>query len=480
MSAKMSLRFRLNVCITLSFLATLLIGSLLVIGYARRDVAEETHSTANLALGLVQVAFASAGPDSDPLNRILLHLSQLEKTRHLHIDFVGPDGAIDKGLPAAGVMHKPDAPEWFVQLVKPPPLQLRRTVNNDYGVPTQIIIEADPADEIREIWKEARAMLFLLLAFCLLSNGLVFVVLGRSLRPVHDIIDALDRVEKGHYQSRLPSSGTVELDAIAGRFNHMVVTLERSRRQNRQLAQQSLAIQEQERRHLAHELHDELGQSISAIKALAVSIGQRSAVAPAPAANTGQASVADSARTIADTSQRVYDVVRNMMRRLRPVILDELGLVPALQAVIDDWNEGHEEVFCRFRSEGDLSALNDEIKINVYRIVQEALTNVAKHAHAGAVDIDIRRQSAAEQDGKDVLLLHIADDGSGMDPEKQSWGLGLLGMRERCEAMNGRFELQSQPGKGLSIDMRLPVEPPDKPDTVNTAMNTDERNRHAG
>jgi two-component system sensor histidine kinase UhpB len=183
--------------------------------------------------------------------------------------------------------------------------------------------------------------------------------------------------------------------------------------------------------------------------------------------------VSDSARTIADTSQRVYDVVRNMMRRLRPVILDELGLVPALQTVIDDWNEGHEEAFCRFRSDGDLSTLNDEIKINVYRIVQEALTNVTKHARATAVDIEIRRRIGPS--GADELLLHIADDGAGMDTEKRSWGLGLLGMRERCEALNGSFTLQSRPGEGLEIDVCLPL---NQAATIGT--NDDERHGRAG
>jgi two-component system sensor histidine kinase UhpB len=318
---------------------------------------------------------------------------------------------------------------------------------DSYGL--QVVIEADPADEISEAWKEARAVLGLLVAFCLLANGLIYFTLGRSLKPIDSILKALDNIERGDYKSRLPSIGLPELDVIVAKFNHMAEVLERSRAQNRVLAQKSLAIQEQERRYLAHELHDELGQSVSAIKALAVSIGQRA---------SNQPEIAQSTRTIVETSQRIYDVVRGMMRRLRPVILDELGLVPALQNVIDEWNDRHEEAFCRLDVEGALDRLTDEAKINVFRIVQEALTNIAKHARATKVEVSLRR-TVRDIDGlRDVLDIAIADNGIGFETQRITPGLGLLGMRERTEALNGRFELQTSPGTGVRIRITLPIE----------------------
>jgi glucose-6-phosphate-specific signal transduction histidine kinase len=229
----------------------------------------------------------------------------------------------------------------------------------------------------------------------------------------------------------------------------MAEVLERSRAQNQLLAQKSLAIQEQERRYLAHELHDELGQSISAIKALAVSIGQRA---------NAQADIAASAQTITDTSQRIYDVVRGMMRRLRPVILDELGLVPALQTIIDEWNDRHAEAFCRFSTEGDLRSLGDDVQINVYRILQEALTNVGKHARASEVNIALRRTAHHGTPARDRLELQITDNGIGFDTTATKAGLGLLGMRERVEALNGCFDLQSAPQRGVTLNITVPLE----------------------
>lgn len=444
----MSLRFRLNLLITFMLLLILTAGAMVVIQQARRAVAEETNSTANLTLNLLEVALAQSRSEEDPVQAVLAQIGKFEQTRHLHIAVTGADGRPLRGYPHVEIMHQADAPDWFARLVRPPPLELRREVDRAGRPPMEILIETDPADEIREAWKEARALLGLLLAFCLLCNGLIYVTIGRSLRPISAILKALDDIEQGDYRTRLPGIGLPELDVITHKFNRMAEVLERSREQNRSLAQKSLAIQEQERRYLARELHDELGQSISAIKALAVSIGQRA---------QGQTNLSDSARTIAETSQHVYDVVRGMMRRLRPVVLDELGLVPSLRSVVDDWNGRHEETFCRFDAEGDFSDLSDELQINVYRIVQEALTNIARHARATDADIRLKRVPANSGARRETLELSIVDNGVGMAVDAERPGLGLLGIRERADALGGHYELHTGAGRGVTLRIALPL-----------------------
>ncbi|MBM2830821.1 MAG: putative methanol utilization control sensor protein moxY [Gammaproteobacteria bacterium] len=232
----------------------------------------------------------------------------------------------------------------------------------------------------------------------------------------------------------------------------MAEVLERSREENRFLTQRSLAIQENERRNLAYELHDELGQSITAIKAVAVSIEQQS--------SDSRGSIVDSAEAIKKVSNRMYDVARNMMRRLRPPILDELGLITALQDMIDDWNTRHQDTFCCFSFEGKLNDLGEEISISLYRIVQESLTNTVKHAHASNVDIKISLLDSSEgtemSNGKCVELV-IQDNGMGFDIKTTRRGLGLLGMRERAEALNGTFSLTSRPGNGVRIRIVMPL-----------------------
>jgi len=130
-------------------------------------------------------------------------------------------------------------------------------------------------------------------------------------------------------------------------------------------------------------------------------------------------------------------------------MLDALGLADALQEQVRQWRRHFPDIDCDLRIEGALAALPDPINIGLYRIVQEALTNVARHARASRVAIHLHRTD----DG--ALRVGVTDNGVGFDPEAQSDGLGLAGMRERVVALGGAFALDSAPGKGVSIEVRL-------------------------
>jgi signal transduction histidine kinase len=151
----------------------------------------------------------------------------------------------------------------------------------------------------------------------------------------------------------------------------------------------------------------------------------------------------------------MYDQVRSMMARLRPSILDELGLVSALGSMIDDWNTHHEDLFCSFEHLGAVPTLSADGAINVFRIVQEALTNVARHAQAATVSVRLRTERRA-------CLLDIEDDGCGYDPATVRRGHGLLGIDERVRAMGGRLSLATAPGRGTKFSIVIPLsESPD-------------------
>jgi signal transduction histidine kinase len=209
--------------------------------------------------------------------------------------------------------------------------------------------------------------------------------------------------------------------------------------ENRRLSQRSIQVQEEERRHLARELHDELGQSLNAIKVDAVNIRDRS---------QPETDVRQSAQAIIDVSSQVYEVVRGLMQRLRPVALDELGLRSAVQYSVDQWQRRHPGVQCIFDVDGDIDNLGEELNITLYRLVQECLTNVAKHASATRVSVEIQRTGAE-------LGVTFRDDGRGFDPGQRNRGLGLVGLRERVEALGGKFTLESVPGHGASIGAQI-------------------------
>ena len=211
--------------------------------------------------------------------------------------------------------------------------------------------------------------------------------------------------------------------------------------ENRMLSQRSMQVQEEERRNLARELHDELGQSINAIKVDAVNIRDHSQAQP---------DIHTSAVAIIEVSNQVYDVVRSLMQRLRPVALDDLGLRSAVQYGVEQWQRRHAGVRCKFDAQGELDGLSEKVNITLYRLVQECLTNVAKHADAGRVSIALKR------DG-DRVRFDFEDDGKGFDPSERKQGLGLIGLRERVESLDGKFELVSAPGSGVRIKAVIPA-----------------------
>jgi two-component system sensor histidine kinase UhpB len=211
---------------------------------------------------------------------------------------------------------------------------------------------------------------------------------------------------------------------------------------NRELARQLIGVQESERRALARELHDDLGQACSAIRVETAFIRHCNG-----GAHAGIAAAAERAEAEA---QRLYEQVRDMLRRLRPVELDALGLLAALQALCEAW-EARSGVACSFHHEGLATALGDAVDITVYRVTQEALSNVMRHAMASSVRV--RLQCSTQE-----LVLTVHDDGCGVDPgASPTRGLGLLGASERAAALGGRLHIESTPGAGLRLELQLPL-----------------------
>lgn len=222
--------------------------------------------------------------------------------------------------------------------------------------------------------------------------------------------------------------------------------------QNRLLTQRMFSLQESERRHLARELHDELGQWLTAIQAEAEAICSSSGAEREPKIHA-------SAQAISKSAAEVQSVIRRILHRLRPSLLDELGLAESLQELAIQWRQHHPKIVCDLELEGNLDGLPESFDITLYRLVQEALTNIANHAQASHVKVSLRRVPG-EASAPEHLLLTVQDDGIGMDAGEPVKGLGMLGMRERVITSGGEFMSHSTPGKGVRIEIRLPLVAP--------------------
>lgn len=220
-------------------------------------------------------------------------------------------------------------------------------------------------------------------------------------------------------------------------------------RESRLLAQHMSEVQESERRHLARELHDELGQCLTAIKTDAVLIRNRT--------ETSEPKLFTSAQAIIDVASHIYDVVHNMITRLRPSPLDDLGLLPTLQESITAWQQRQPQINFSLEATGKLDHLNEAMNMTVFRVVQEAITNAVRHAAASSIKIIVKNEQ--DESGQDKITIEINDDGKGMEIHDfhSDVDFGLLGMRERAQSLGGQFNLESSLGNGVKIQITIPL-----------------------
>jgi two-component system sensor histidine kinase UhpB len=215
---------------------------------------------------------------------------------------------------------------------------------------------------------------------------------------------------------------------------------------NRRLAQEYVRLQEAEQKRLARELHDELGQYLNVIKLDAVAIRDGQLV--------DSASLRERAEAIVANGNHVHAALTSLIRQLRPVGLDELGLGAALEHCVDTWRPRLPGVQLSLDLVGELADLSEALTLTVYRVIQEGLNNIAKHARAAHVTLEVCRLAAA---GHDVITVRVADDGVGFEATAPTQGLGLIGMRERVAALTGRLEVKNAPGGGFELLARIPV-----------------------
>ena len=572
----MSLRFRINLVITLVIVAFVIATGNLLIEETRRSIREEMEAGTRITAQLLETVIANTRPniEDSPHNQILLSfLQRVGRVRANEIRLYDENEKLLYTSPPPVYKRGRWAPQWFTDLVRPQLSDYRLNLSNG-----SVVITPDASRSVLDAWDDLKQFFWLILGFFVLVNVIVFWLLGRSLRPVEKILGGLSLMEKGRFETRLPLFGSPEFDSIGQVFNRMAQTLEESLAENRRLAlvakqssdaiiihdlegrisfwnpaaermfgyrmedivgrsatllttpereaevqenldtvkrrvliemietqrvtkdgrvvdvalsaaplvdpvsdevigeicsmrditehklaqqaelelvqnrQLTRAIQsrlEEERRSIARELHDELGQCVTAIKTIGTAISNRTQeTAPDVHAN---------ALTIVSVASHIYDVVHGIIRQLRPTALDHLGLSETLKDSVSAWRERHPDIACELRLEGAIEGMGETINITVYRIVQECLTNVARHAVATRSDIHVTRSNDPQRG--DVVKVAVRDNGKGFaqQREREATRFGLIGMRERVQALDGEFRIDSRPGEGVTVTAIIPV-----------------------
>ena len=439
----MSLKFRLNLLITLLSLAFILVVGSILVNDTRTSIRERVEAASRVTVQLLDTVIISSAlnPEYGQTDRVLQSfLQSLGYVRSSHIVLYDISGNVLYTSPPSTYKADVQAPKWFEKMVQPPVETVERQIR--YGT---LVVSSSAAGSIREAWSGFRQLMWVGLFFFVLLNLMVYALLSHSLRPIKPILTSINRMERGDLSTRLPTFTLPEFNRIGHSLNRMAESLamERQLEENRQLTQLIQTHIEDERRSLARELHDELGQYVTAIKTFAVAIANK--------AKDKSPDIAANAQTIVGAANQIYEGMHSIIRQLRPGALDNLGLSETLRDAMHYWQTLHANVRFELKLNGQLDDLGESLNINVYRIVQESINNALKHAQAKSIEVSLTLL-------ENELQLLIKDDGVGMNLASvdQSQHFGLLGIRERVQGFHGSFSLLSEPNRGTAIHINIP------------------------
>jgi len=451
-------RWQLMLSISAISIGAVLFSVLLAVFDARERVEVEVSSSMEIAHQLVNDAVrrvASGAPKSDLLEVIPEQLKYIRHARVFATDRLGdllqvaPDENAAKAIP-----HPERAPHWFADLVGPKvgTRQIRVMLGADrVGA---IVIAGEPRDELAEVWEEVTRRAMIWLGITVVMLALLYVVLGRLLSPLVALAEGMHELEDGRYGARLADPPMHELASIASRFNTLAEALEKSRAENSRLYHNLIAVQENERREIANELHDEAGPCLFGITANAASIDRLATQAADKQTDAIKTRVAE----IHSITERLKAINRDLLRNLRPVELGRVSLEELIGSLVAGFARRHPE--CTFSCTfGEVvRSYGEDIDLTVFRCVQEALTNAMKHGSASRVDIEIgtQRSLAGSATSECVLQVAIRDNGSGI-AAGATLGIGITAMRERVHSLGGSSAIDSSPA-GTTISLRIPLQ----------------------
>ncbi|HVZ03937.1 sensor histidine kinase [Hyphomicrobium sp.] len=372
---------------------------------------------------------------------------------------ISPGVCVTFGLPGAD-RHKlcsqvealgPTAPGWFAAtylslLGADKPVAQPLSIHDESA--GLIVTNADPDATLRRAWREISTVVNVAI---MLAAGIAFLaalMIGHALMPARAIITALKKLEEGQLSLRLGKFKSTEFNHIANAVNRLAGTLRQTNSERMALTARLFQVQEEERRSIARDLHDEFGQALTATTALATVIETN--------APPDRPDIAQDARAIAKTQQRMMGALRTTLVRLRSQSIEEVGLEASLRQLITDFNaQSKSGTVFRLQMTGRLAELQKRVAIDLYRIVQECLTNASKHGRPTEVSVHLEHRVFRDPH----IALTIEDDGGGdISRIHTSSGHGILGVRERLAGLGGSLSIANAQ-RGIRIFAMVPLGP---------------------
>ena len=402
----MTLRARINLII--ASLMLVVVGTLTVVDLlgTRNAVREEISASHRIATQLVREVLEHYGQGN--AGQLVQFLTRVGRVRSNDMTLYAADGQVLYRSPPSAYKQGRDAPGWYARLVIPDLQPVELPV---FG--GSLVIRSNASRAVLDGWDDMKAQMLGTLVLLLAVNLLVFAIVGRCLQPLSDVRAVLDRMGQGDYAVRLPRLPGAEAQSMGEAVNRLGAAIETNRAASLQAAQAEARLAaergfvqelqsriEAERRDLAASLHDEMGQSVTAVRTLAHTLVQRCGAAPG-----GDPAARRAGELLLRTTDGLYDAMHALIPRLRPPALDALGLSAAVADLVQGLRIQHPGIAFELNlpDAPDL-ALPEPLQIGAYRIVQEALTNVLRHAQATRVQVGlVRREHALHL----LSLIHI-------------------------------------------------------------------------
>lgn len=446
----MYLRTRLLLGIAIVTLVALAISIVVPLTSVREDVSRETESSTQLARLLHDVYRDSyeAADLSAARTAVTATIRGSEPLRHVKIELIDSAGGVLAVSPTDVVQGGE-----LARMLLPSESNVTLTYSLLYhGEPLgQLRVVSNPLSEIDEIEQRVFRDLALLALTIVAMAVSIYYMVRRGLMPVEQIQAALTRLEAGDLDTRLPRFRLRDMDEISQRFNHCAAAMQEAAGQRRELTRRLIDVEEDERKRLARELHDELGQSLTAIKVDAAYIAREAAgIAP---------KIEACARGVEKITSGIMEIIRGMLARLRPHGLETVGLRDTVQELVNGWQMRVADKFrCTLRFAGPVNSLPADLNITVYRLIQECLTNAVRYSRARVIDIHLTVETGAPDEAPQRVALSVQESELAAEgPRTSTSGSGLLGMRERVQSHGGELRVDIAHSGGLSLQAWMPV-----------------------
>ena len=449
---KFSLRARINLLLALVLTLGLAANIARLVLEAGPRVQAEDQSVVRLAREFIDtiVTGLNEAPDAEArLNQIVHDLNRL---RHVSITRQGE--AVEIAGTGANTGDSPEGrspPAWFVALVHPEKTAVNVPISIK-GKPGSLLITSHPNDEVAEIWDGIVTQLLIGTVIAIVLFLITTRVVSRALAPIRTLSEAMTKIEAGGYDTRVKPDGPPELVAICDKLNHLAATLGNAVDDKRRLAERVVSLQDVERKEIARELHDEFGPYLFALRAHASALTR---IADGKAPNVEATRKHGSA--ILEQVNALQQSNRRVLEKLRPAGLTELGLREALGALLRLWGESHPDVAIETAISPSLGETGETADLTIYRTIQEALTNVFRHAGATSVNVTVEPvEPPSGLTGRGGALVRVRDNGGGLRPDHKL-GFGLTGMRERILALGGSLTIASG-DNGVTVEAVVPMD----------------------